>query len=401
MSDRALAEDMYCIVHNFVPAAADQPFAAAAIQAGNEGPVATEYATAITHNAHILAQPQPAVPLAFRALCLASCGAKSMFGLCHRNAATGAWREVAGPAAGTNLDVLYAANQQLVDAAASVPIANSLLGPVIAVINWFNTNHHTVGTRLPHPQLRILCQIAGCDPPPPPERGSRAHEEYTSLFRIAIHPVGAPEVLQNILNINCAAASGVIAGSRALPSVALDSWLDVRILIYPAGTHKLSIFRSTMAILAEDGIAAFCKAWRHCGAANQAAAAIALAPARFHIGSHYLTGRPRDNTQDAALQSCEPGLPDIAHYLEQAERGATLLQSPLMRSALREGASAPWRGIVAQWLQAGAQALGVGQLAAAAAEMAQAAGVAGVQPDPANPGAYAQAMHLAAAALRN
>ena len=96
----------------------------------------------------------------------------------------------------------------------------------------------------------------------------------------------------------------------------------------------------------------------------------------------------------------EPGLPDIAYYLEQAERGATLLQSPLMRSALREGASAPWRGIVAQWLQAGAQALGVGELGAAAAEMAQAAGIAGVQPDPANPGAYANAMQTAADALR-
>ena len=89
----------------------------------------------------------------------------------------------------------------------------------------------------------------------------------------------------------------------------------------------------------------------------------------------------------------EPGLRDIAHYLEQAERGATLLQSPLMRNALREGASAPWRGIVAQ-------SLGVGELGAAAAEMAQAAAIAGVQPDPANPGAYANAMQAAADALR-
>ena len=183
--------------------------------------------------------------------------------------------------------LLYAANQQLVDSEAAVPI-------------WFNTNHHTVGPRLPYPQLRILCQVAGCDPP---ERGSRAHE-YTSLFRI--HPVGAPEVLDNILGIDCPAASGVIAGSRALPSVALDSWLDIRIPIYPAGTHKLSIFRSAMAVLAEDGIAAFCKAWRHCAAANQAAAAIAAAPDTFHIGAHYLTGNARDNTQDAALQNCEP-----------------------------------------------------------------------------------------------
>ena len=397
MSDRALPEDMFCVVNNFAAGAVDQPFAAAAIAAGQEAQVATEYATAITLNAHILAALQPAVPATFRALCLASRGAISMFGLCHRDAATGAWREVAGPAAGANIDALYGANQQLVDAAAAVPLANSLLGPVIAVVNWFNTNHHTVGTRLPHPQLRILCQIAGRDAP---ERGSRAHEEFTSLFRIAVHPVGAPEVLTNILNINCAAASGVIAGSRALPSVALDSWLDVRIPRYPAGTHKLSIFRSSMAILAEDGIAAFCKAWRHCGAANQAAAAIRLNPARFHIGSHYLTGLARDNTQDAVLQGCEPGLSDIAYYLEQAERGATLLQSPLMRGALREGASAPWRGIVAQWLQAGAQALGIQQLGEAAAEMAQAAGVAGVQPDPANPGGYAAAMQAAAVALR-
>ena len=303
MSDRALAEDMFCIVDGFAPAVGDQVFAAAPIQPGNEGAVATEYATTITHNAHILAQLQPAVPLAFRALCLASRGAISMFGLCHRNAATGVWREVAAPAAGANVDALYAANQQLVDSAAAVPIANGLLGPVIAVVNWFNTNHHTVGPRLPYPQLRILCQVAGCDPP---ERGSRAHEEYTSLFRIAIHPDGAPEVLDNILGIDCPAASRVIAGSRALPSVALDSWLDIRIPIYPAGTHKLSIFRSAMAVLAEDGIAAFCKAWRHCAAANQAAAAIAAAPATFHIGAHYLTGNARDNTQDAALQNCEP-----------------------------------------------------------------------------------------------
>lgn len=292
----------------------------------------------------------------------------------------GVWREVRAPARGVSVDTQLARHQQLCDAAARVPIASALLAPVLAVLNMFNTNHHTVGDLVPHAQLKILCAVAGTSPP---DRGSNGHREITSLFRVACHPVSSPFVLSHLFGMRVANADHVPAESAALPSTVLDAWLNVRRPSLPSGVRKLAIFAAAAAILADDGILPF-----HPSVA--AITTIKIDPARYHIGASFLTDQARECRFDSLIARVEAFFPDLAYYLQQADRGASILQSPAMRHSLRTGTAMTWRALVTQWLSVASKGISTDLLKGATECMGAGSGTNIVTPDTAHPDVYYQ-----------
>lgn len=376
LADKALPEAHFAVIEGFDPGA--NLDVVSTIPVSTSAETITRYVEHIALNAGIIDEIEGAILSEVKAYLTAARSTICTFGMVHYNWANSTWREVRPPAPGVTVDAELAKHSALCDAAARVPIASALLAPVLAVLNMFNTNHHTVGDLLPYSQVKIICHVAGATPP---DRGSNGHKEITALFRVACHPVSTPFVLHHLFAIRTANAGNVPAGSLALPSVVLDAWLNVRRPSLPSGVRKLAIFAAAAAILADDGIFPFHSCITEVKTVTAAITAIKQDPARYHIGASFLTDQPRESRYDNLIARVETFFPDLAHYLQQADRGASILQSPVMKASLRAGASATWRGLVAQWTSAATNGIITELLKTAAECIGAGSGTTLVNPD--------------------
>lgn len=383
LADKALPEAHYAVIADLDPSAHLAVIGSLPNRTNQE--LTARYVEHIALNAGIITEIGGAVSSEIKVYLTAARSAICTFGMVHFNWNNTVWREVRAPAHGVTVDAELTKHAALCEAAARIPIASALLAPVLAVLNMFNTNHHTVGDLLPYSQVKIICNIAGSTPS---DRGSNGHKEITALFRVACHPVSTPYVLHYLFRITVANYQHVPAGSLKLPSVILDAWLNVRRPSLPSGVRKLATFAAAAAILADDGILPFHSCITDVGTVAAAITAIKQDPARFHIGAAFLTDLPRETKYDSLIAKVETAFPDLAHYLSQADRGASILQSPVMKASLRAGATATWRGIVAQWTTSATKGISTELLKTAAECMGAGAGTNLVNPDKTNPGAY-------------
>ena len=394
LADKTLPRAQHCVIPGLDPSTPGSTW----IDPGDSSPeeVSKRYAECIAWNAPILAAINPSVPESFRSLCLAFRASIATFGLVHWTGA--AWRECVPAPADQSIDAPLSAHSELCRAAAVVPAAIGLMGGIIATLNWWNTNHHTVGDLMPSAQLKILCTIAGCTLP---DRTSSIAREMTSMFRVAIHPVSTPMVLTRLLHIHCDSATPQPTGAVGLPTTELDAWLDVRRPVLPSGCKKLVLFSSALAILADDGIAPFHPASALSGEVVAAIKDIRAGPSSYHIGCHFLNGQARESKYDALCSRCEAHLPDLAHYLGEMERGTSLLASPAMRLAVRKGATGPWKSVVLSWKANTGTALDSRHLMEAASCMASTNLAAGVEPDSEDPAEFVDHCRGIATELRS
>lgn len=383
MADKALPEEHYAIVEDFDPTARVPVVSALAAASNLE--LTTRYVRHIALNAGVITEVGGIVSSEVRAYLVAARSAICTFGMLHYHWADNQWREVRAPAVGVTVDAELTKHAALCEAASKVPIASALLAPVLAVLNMFNTNHHTVGDLLPYSQVKIICHIAGANPP---DRQSSGHKEITALFRVACHPVSGPWVLQHLFRIACANTTGVPDGSLKLPTTVLDAWLSIRRPTLPSGVRRLAIFAAAAAILADDGILPFHTCVTDVPKVTAAISEIKADPAKYHIGATFYTGAARETRHDALIARVETAFPDLAHYLVTAERGASILQSPVMKASLKTGASATWRGIVAQWTATATKGISTDLLRTAAECMGSGAQVNILNPDADNPEEY-------------
>lgn len=247
------------------------------------------------------------------------------------------WSTGAGPRAGNTDDIADEELKQAFEDAVSVIVATK--------VNWFKGNHHTGGKIATGFVARAYSIITGGTVP--------IDEANTSLAWRAGHWFDTRAWLASL------GVPGIRATQGTVFPIAVDDAVRKRISSAPAGSASFEAIYSGILYISSHPVlcAANAPALLEWNAWVACHAAIERNPARFHIGSTYLTGKDQIKV---------PAVPDpivgfVATCIRYANRDATLLKAAIFKNVADDAATLSAIRSASEFAKVDRRAVGVAQ----------------------------------------
>lgn len=257
----------------------------------------------------------------------------------------GDWRSITGVNDVPGLTDLTDADKAKINTFLTTEKIRTALVLVLASkANFWNTNHHTGQSERGEYLFNYIRKVAMAKVSP---------TVYTDEpVCTAIHTIG-----HWASTIRCLGIGG-IAGLRAVTPDLRPSSFEVKLsddakLRYtgpPAGTHRLAVAYEAARRLVVQDISGFCPGLEEFMALPVVYKEIMRDRVSYHVGAHYLTGRPRENYDDTI---CESFLGRLGTFVTVIMKAGSLAKSPHLdpgRVKSYDDYSESWRKVLETYM---------------------------------------------------